>query len=189
MDEFLRSTDVIDWDKPEIRSVAASLVVEADPLKTAAASFNWVRDKISHSFDVNVQCVSCAASETLRNGTGICYAKSHLLAAILRANGIPAGFGYQRVSLDASETSFCLHGFNFVHLQHFGWYAVDPRGNREGIATSFDPPNVSLAFETRLPGEKTFDTILHDPLGCVVNSLLANDTVASLRNSLPDRDA
>lgn len=129
MQEFLRSTDVIDWDTPEIRSVASSLVVEADQLRSVASCFTWVRDEISHSFDVDVQCVSCTASATLKNRTGICYAKSHLLAAILRALEIPAGFGYQRVALDESATAFCLHGFNFVHLPEIGWFPVDPRGN------------------------------------------------------------
>jgi len=39
--------------------------------------------------------VTCSASEVLREGTGICFAKSHLLAALLRAVGIPAGLCYQ----------------------------------------------------------------------------------------------
>lgn len=189
MQEFLRSTDVIDWSKPEIRSLAASLAGQAGQVQNAAACFNWVRDEVSHSFDVSVECVSCTASETLKNRTGICYAKSHLLAAILRANGIPTGFGYQRVALDDAGTAFCLHGFNFVHLDDCGWYAVDPRGNRDGIATTFDPPNVSLAFEPRLPGEKTFEDVFEAPIGCVVNSLQAAESVAALRHVLPDVDS
>jgi len=36
--------------------------------------------------------VTCKASDVLIYGTGYCYAKSHLLAALLRANAIPAGF-------------------------------------------------------------------------------------------------
>lgn len=146
MHDFLRITDVIDWSDPEIYDLACSLAIENDALKTASGCFHWVRDRIAHSFDSNAQCVSCSASETLRNRTGICYAKSHLLAALLRANRIPAAFGYQRLALDDAGTKFCLHGFNFVHLDHLGWYAVDPRGNREGIITQFDPPKVSLAF-------------------------------------------
>ena len=186
MYEFLQSTDVIDYGDPEIQAVARSLAVDKSPLKTAARCFHWVRDEISHSFDVNAQCVSCTASETLKNRTGICYAKSHLLAALLRANGIPAAFGYQRLSLDDAGTSFCLHGFNFVHLGDHGWYAIDPRGNRDGISTQFDPPTVSLAFNTSLPGEETFTTIFAEPLRCIVECLRTNTTVSALRNALPD---
>ncbi|WP_338430147.1 transglutaminase domain-containing protein [Synechococcus elongatus] len=35
--------------------------------------------------------------------TGYCYAKSHLLVALLRACSIPAGFCYQRLSFDAAN--------------------------------------------------------------------------------------
>lgn len=184
MQEYLRSTDVVDWDDPAVGDVAAVLVVNGNQLRTASACFHWVRDEIAHSFDHNSSCVACTASETLKNRTGICYAKSHLLAAILRANRIPAGFGYQRIALD--DGAFCLHGFNFVYLEGFGWCAADPRGNRNGIATVFDPPSVSLAFTTELPGEETFDTIFADPLDCAVTSLRESTSVDSLRNHLPD---
>ena len=44
---------------------------------------------------------------------GICYAKSHLLAAILRANLFPTGFCYQRLVLDdKTDSRFVLHGLN-----------------------------------------------------------------------------
>jgi transglutaminase-like putative cysteine protease len=183
MQEYLRRTDVIDWDDPTIIELADALVVDGDQVETVSACFHWVRDEIAHSFDSDSNCVTCTASETLKNRTGICYAKSHLLAAILRANRIPAGFGYQRVALD---TTFCLHGFNFVHLDDFDWLALDPRGNRDGITTVFDPPNVSLAFPSELPGEETFDTVFADPLGCAVTSLRENSSVAELRKNLPD---
>ena len=189
MHEYLRSTDVIDWSEPQIQTVARSFADPQDLLETASRCFYWVRDEISHSFDVNAPCVSCTASETLKSRTGICYAKSHLLAALLRANGIPAAFGYQRISLDDAGNRFCLHGFNFVFLNTYGWYAIDPRGNRDGIVTGIDPPKVSLAFETRLPGEETLTTIFTDPLPSVVVCLRSNKTVSALRDALPDKNA
>ena len=189
MHEFLRSTELIDWHDPEIRALAQRLAVHDRPYETAARCFDWVRDEISHSFDVETQLVSCTASDTLRNRTGICYAKSHLLAALLRANGIPAAFGYQRLSIDEAGTAFCLHGFNYVHLADHGWHPIDPRGNRAGIETRFDPPNVSLAFNIRVPGEKTFTTVFMEPLDCVVQCLRSQRTVEALRNGLPDAEA
>jgi len=189
MHAYLHSSELIDWGDPQIQAVARSLANPHDPLETASRCFYWVRDEIPHSFDINAPCVSCTASETLKSRTGICYAKSHLLAALLRANGIPAGFGYQRIALDDTGVRFCLHGFNFVHLNTYGWYAIDPRGNRDGIITDFDPPNVTLAFETRLPGEETLPTVFADPLPSVVVCLRSNKTVHALRDALPDKDA
>ncbi len=188
LDEYLQSTDLIDWKHPQIHSIARSLRLRHDANETAARCFNWVRDEITHSFDVDAKLVSCTASETLENLTGICYAKSHLLAALLRANGIPTGFGYQRIALDDSGSRFCLHGFNYVHLPEHGWYAADPRGNRPDIYTEFAPPKVSLAFETRMPGERTLTTVFAEPLPSVAQCLRSHSRVAALQGDLPDHN-
>ena len=50
----------------------------------------------------------------------ICYAKSHLLAGLLRANGIPAAFVYQRLRLNDDGPLFCLHGLNGAYLPDIG---------------------------------------------------------------------
>nr|WP_269749949.1 transglutaminase family protein [Polyangium fumosum] len=93
--------------------------------------------------------LTCTASEVLRHRTGFCYAKSHLLAALLRANGLPAGFCYQRL---AHGSGYCLHGFNAVELPGIGWYRIDARGNKPGIDAAFDPPSVSTrSTEGRCP--------------------------------------
>ena len=67
-----------------------------------------VRDEISHSGDFRVNQPTCAASEVLRHKAGWCFAKSHLLAALLRANSIPAGLCYQRLVDVDSETNWAL---------------------------------------------------------------------------------
>lgn len=188
MKEFLRSTNTIESASDEIIALASSLAMRGDSVGTAKACFEWVRDNIAHSFDANAEQVTCAATAVLRERTGICYAKTHLLAALLRANDIPAGFGYQRLALDENATQFCLHGFNYVYLEKFGWYAIDPRGNRDQIVTVFDPPTVSLAFTTALPGEKTYEEIFPDPLPAVIESLTMNSSVEKLRAALPDWD-
>ena len=53
--------------------------------------------------------------------------------------------------------------------------------------TGFDPPKVTLAFETRLLGEVALTTIFTDPLPSVVVCLLSNKTVSALRDALPDK--
>ena len=130
--------------------------------------------------------MSCSASQVLLHGTGFCYAKSHLLAALLRANAIPAGFCYQRLSIDGAGPPFCLHGLNAVHLPGIGWYRIDARGDRAGIATAFDPPHERLAFEPTLDGEVTFDEVLASPLPVVVDALTRWRSCAELLDHLPD---
>jgi transglutaminase-like putative cysteine protease len=187
MDQFLKSTDVIDWQHPNVLARARVLGEGlTDAVEVARTCFEWVRDEIKHSQDHGLIPVTCAASEVLHEGSGYCYAKSHLLAALLRANGIASGLCYQRLSLDEMGTSHCLHGLNAVRLPGMGWYRVDPRGNRSGIDAQFDPPVERLAFRLALPGEADLPEIWPDPLPIVVEALRSHSTAASLGKSLPD---
>ena len=186
---FLGTSTVIDWDHPRVREQALALASGADePIDVARRAFEWVRDEICHSFDHRMNPVTCTASEVLEAGTGYCYAKSHLLAALLRANGIPAGLCYQRLSVDGEGPPFCLHGFNAVLLPGYGWYRIDPRGNKPGVDAQFTPPVERLAFTTRLPGEVTFADILPDPLPQVVRVLRSRRTYDEVWRALPDVD-
>jgi transglutaminase-like putative cysteine protease len=187
MDEFLRSTDVIDWQHPAVRAKAEALRAGlADVEAIARRCFEWVRDEIRHSTDFGLVVVTCAASDVLEQGSGYCYAKSHLLAAMLRANGIPAGFCYQRLSLDDNGRRFCLHGFNGVQLPGVGWYRADPRGNRAGIDAQFVPPVERLAFQATVPGEIDSLEIWSDPIPVVVEALRAHSNAGVLAQHLPD---
>jgi transglutaminase-like putative cysteine protease len=122
----------------------------------------------------------------LRDRTGFCYAKSHLLAALLRANGLRAGLVYQRLALDEHGDSFCLHGLNAVWLPDVGWYRMDPRGNREGVLAGFDPPREVLPFPSVAPGEQLFLGIWAEPFQGVVDALRRYRTRAELETNLPD---
>ena len=187
MNDFLRSTDVIDWQHPAVRAKAEALRAGlADAEAIARRCFEWVRDEIRHSTDYGLDVVTCAASDVLEQGSGYCYAKSHLLAALLRANGIPAGFCYQRLSLDDDGRRFCLHGFNGVRLPGFGWYRADPRGNRAGIDAQFVPPVERLAFRATLQGEIDSLEIWADPIPVVVDALRAHSHAEVLAQHLPD---
>lgn len=186
MEQNLANTDIVDWQVDSVLALSTALRSNSSKLETAKRCFRWVRDEISHSFDTNDNCITLKASDVLRHKTGICYAKSILLAALLRANGIPSAFGYQRLSVDDTGQSFCLHGFNFIWLEQFGWHAADARGNTDRISTDFAPPKISLAFLPSIPGETTFDKILSDPLPQVISALQAARTISELEASLPD---
>src|SRR6476646_8317956 len=141
MDAFLRSTEIINWKQSDVLRLARSLGYGiSNRLDTAKRCFEWVRDEIKHSSDYRLHPVTCAASEVLAARTGFCYAKSHLLVALLRANSIPAGLCYQRLSIDGQGPPFCLHGLNAIFLADIGWYRVDPRGNKHSVNAQFNPP-------------------------------------------------
>ncbi|MBE9008831.1 transglutaminase family protein [Pseudanabaenaceae cyanobacterium LEGE 13415] len=187
MEEYLRVSEIIDWSRPEIVAIAKRIASgHESSTAIAKACFEWVRDEICHSFDSQMNPVTCRASDVLRYKTGYCYAKSHLLAALLRANQIPAGFCYQRLSIDDQGAPYCLHGFNAIYLPEMGWYRVDARGNKEGVDAQFCPPQEQLAFKIQFPEEADFPAIFAEPLQIVVEALQAQDTWDEMLRNLPD---
>jgi len=157
-----------------------------DAQEIARRCFEWVRDNIQHSSDFRRNPATCDASDVLREGTGYCYAKSHLLAALIRANGISAGFCDQGLSIDETGPPYSLHGLNAVHLPEYGWYRIDPRGNKPGVDAQFSPPIEQLAFRIVFPEEQLFPQILADPLPVVVNALRTHSTWDAMYRNLPD---
>lgn len=187
---YLAVSDVIDHDQPLVAAKAASLAAGlVTETAVAQACFLFVRDAIHHSVDFRQNPVTCAASDVLRHGTGFCYAKAHLLVALLRANGLPAGLCYQRLVLapEHDPSRYCLHGLAAVHLSDIGWYRIDPRGNKPGVDARFDPPREYPAFPLRHPGEADLPGILADPLPEVLAALRRYATWDALLAHLPDR--
>jgi transglutaminase-like putative cysteine protease len=189
MEEFLRETEIIDWRHPAVLSRARELSGGASNTgEIARRCFDWVRDEIQHSGDFRRNPVTCTASEVLIAGTGWCYGKSHLLAALLRANGIPAGLCYQRLSIsdDGGGPPYSLHGLNAVWLPEYGWYRVDARGNKPGVDAQFTPPAERLAFRAATSEERDFAEILPDPLEVVVAALRKYRDWEAVWSNLPD---
>jgi transglutaminase-like putative cysteine protease len=185
MEAFLQHSQIIDWRHKDIEALAADLgAMRSGEESYAERAFLWVRDQIDHSWDVRRGPVTCIASDVLRFRTGFCFAKSHLLAALLRAGGIPAGFCYQRLRI--GEGRFSLHGLNAVFLQKHGWYRIDPRGDKAGIHTCFCPPVESLAFRPDAEGERDLPDILAEPLAIVVEALQGFAAIEDLDAHLPD---
>ena len=123
----------------------------------------------------------------LENRTGFCYAKSHILTALLRANGIMAGLCYQRLAFDSAGQPFGLHGLNAVYLPAHGWYRIDARGNKQGVDARFEPPVEYLAYTPKEPGEGDLPGIFAEPLPEVVDVLLRCRTWDEVLRYLPDR--
>lgn len=184
---YFAASEYIDWRHPLVTEKAVELSAgHASDEAVAQRCFEFVRDEIQHSWDYRKNPVTCKASDVLRHGTGYCYAKSHLLAALLRANAIPAGLCYQRLAVEAEGPPFCLHGLNAVYLKKHGWYRVDARGNNPGITAKFCPPVEALAFKIIAKSERDFPEIWAEPLPLVVAALTENKTVEQVAENLPD---
>ena len=187
MQEYLESSQYIDYDHPEVKALADSLSAGlSSEEEIAKRCFEWVRDNIKHTADYKLSPITCKASDVLTHKTGYCFAKSHLLAALLRANDLPAGLCYQRLSIDDVGAPYSLHGLNAVFLKDHGWYRIDPRGNKEGINTHFSPPHEQLAYATKLENEVDFTEIWSEPLPVVVSVLEKYDTYQDVYENLPD---
>ena len=130
--------------------------------------------------DLPVDRVPCSASEVLAARTGLCFAKSHLLAALLRGNGLRAALAYQR--LPRGE-GLVLHGIVACELPS-GWYRCDPRGNRPGLDARFTPPEERLAYHG--PQVVAVPGLFSDPLPVVVLTLRRCRTFAEISANLPD---
>lgn len=188
MEKYLESSLYIDWQEPTIKSLAFDLSKGLkNDIDIAKSCFEYVRDNIQHSWDYKRNPVTIKASDVKKYGTGYCYAKSHLLAALLRANGIPTGLCYQRLTI-THQAPFCIHGLNAVYLQNYGWYRIDARGNKDGVEAEFCPPIECLAFKLIQPGEMDIDGIFSSPHPVVVSLLQSCDTVENVYERLSESD-
>jgi len=187
MEQYLECSDYIDWKHPLVFEKATELAAGGNSDETVAKyCYEFVRDFILHSWDYKKNPVTCKASDVLIHRTGYCYSKSHLLAALLRANAIPAGLCYQRLSVSAGGPPYSLHGLNAVYLKKYGWYRIDARGNKSGLAAEFNPPKETLAFPIKEASERDLPEIWAEPLKIVIEALIRNETVEQVYGNLPD---
>lgn len=186
--DYLKCTPIIDWETPAIiaQTQATTRALMHDTAK-AQALFEWVRDAIPHSWDIRTDVVTCTASEVLEQRTGLCYAKSHLLAAMLRCVGIPAGFCYQVFRRHPPYHGLALHGLNGLYLPSLAcWVRVDARGNTGTIDAQFSLTEEQLAFPVDpAQGEFFYETIDADPAPEVVTVLRSFTSLQALWPYLP----
>ena len=182
--DYLAGDDLVDIADVGVVALAASLREEApSDADFAHAAFEWVRDQVAHSLDAQDPRITVSAAEVLSGRVGLCFAKSHLLVALLRAEGIPAGFCYQRLG---DGDTFVLHGLVAVYLAG-GWHRQDPRGNKPGIDAEFSLTGERLAFAVDpARGELDYADVLVRPDPGVVAALRGSpDALDLCRSGLP----
>ncbi|MGW0752764.1 transglutaminase-like domain-containing protein [Streptomyces sp. NPDC002587] len=148
---YLAADDVVDHHHPLVRDTADALraATGGDARAYAEAAFERVRDTIPHSADSGDTRVTWRASDVLATRNGICYAKSHALAALLRAEGIATALCYQRLA-DDDGTRPVVHGLIALRLPGASrWHRQDPRGNKTGVDARFSLDGERLAFPVR----------------------------------------
>ncbi|MBC8135646.1 MAG: transglutaminase family protein [Fibrella sp.] len=144
MEAYLAPNEWIESAHPDVQRTAQGF-------DSPEAVYRFVRDTVRHSYDIRATEVTATASEVLAAGYGICYAKAHLLAAILRAMGIPSGLAYQRLVLfDDPKDGHSLHAVNTIYLTEARrWIRIDARGNKPGVNAQYSVNKEMLAFPIR----------------------------------------
>ncbi|ELP63610.1 transglutaminase domain-containing protein [Streptomyces turgidiscabies] len=182
---YLAADEVIDHHHPLVRETAAQLAKDAvDSYAYARAAFEFVRDTIPHSADSGDLRVTWRASTVLEQRTGICYAKAHALAALLRAEDIPTALCYQRLAHDDGD-GHAVHGLVAVRFNG-AWHRQDPRGNKAGVDARFSLGGEWLAW---IPDPKSnevdYPVLYAEPHPAVLGALKAAPDRPYLWKTLP----
>lgn len=188
IEQYVKDSPYLLLFDEEIQNISNSLVMGCKTeVEKVEKIFVHVRDTYLHSMDAKETIVSISAKDVIKNGHGICYAKSNLLAALLRCQQIPTGYCYQRLTLeDDDKKGYCLHALNAVYINK-QWHRLDARGNKPGINAQFSLSKEQLAFFIRACyKEKDYPTVYVNPLPCTIEALLNSEDISQLMNNLPN---
>ena len=178
---YLACSPLISCTHPLIRTRARELVHTVDHEEEQIARlYTFVRDGIRHSVDAGQTALVWSSPQVLAAGHALCFGKSHLLVALCRAIGIPAGLCYQRVK--TGDGGYVLHGLAAIWIEDEGkWIRVDPRGNKPGIAAAFNPGGIEqIAYPVMDdPGEWMDPNIYAEPWESVIHLYETSSDVAA----------
>ncbi len=138
-EDYLKPTEFIDSDSPEIQAFAQKAVAGAStPQEKAIRLYYAVRDDIYYDpYRIDPSRNAFKASTILRQGYGYCVAKAVVLAAALRAQGIPCKLHFadvrnhlttERLKALMQTDTFFYHGYNDIWLVDH-WVKVTPTFN------------------------------------------------------------
>lgn len=180
---YTKDSEILNYTDPNIQKKAPELSQHSKTqFETVKTVYEFVRDEVPHSLDIGGQMVTFRASEVLHESQGLCFAKSNLLAAMLRFLGVPTGFCYQRLT---HGEGYVLHGLNAVLLDG-EWYRLDARGNREDVDAQFSMDEEKLAFPVSQEGEVDYHGIYSEPVESVVKSFSGAENVDEVMERLSE---
>ena len=188
LEAFLAEDKYVNFSAPNIQAKAAELFVGVtDDTQKARIAYEFVRDKIPHSFDIGAKIITARASDVLKHETGICHAKANLLATLLRSQGIHVGFCFQHCTLmDDDSAGYCVHCYNAVWLNG-RWIKMDARGNKAGVSAQFSLDEPVLAFPLRSEYDEYFwPGIYATPHDETMRMLEQADSLEYIIKNIPD---
>lgn len=168
--DYLKPTFFVDSDSAPVREFAASALrgfEDASPTAKAIRLFDMVRDRIKYDpFNIGVTPDDYRASTVAQRPSNYCVPKAILLAAVLRAAGIPAAPGFADVKNHLNSVKladlmgtdlFIYHGyvalwldgqmfkvtpaFNTELCQRFGVRELVFNGKSDALFHEFDTQN------------------------------------------------
>jgi transglutaminase-like putative cysteine protease len=190
LQDYLIEDRDVDFSHLVIREKANELLKDSEnEVLLVKKVFEFVRDEIYHSWDIQSTRITRRASEVLVFKEGICYSKSNLFAALLRSMNIPTGFCYQKLTLhDTPDSGYVIHALNAVYLKEVSkWIRLDTRGNKEGVNALFSLDKEQLAFPIRdYYHEKDYPMIFKNPNKKTMETLSNNtNCLVMYKNHLP----
>jgi len=138
---YLQPGPCVDSAHPRVVEHARAIAGDAaEPCAAAVGLYYAVRDGIRYDpYRVDLSTEGLSASRCLENGYGFCVSKAVLLAALLRARGIPARLGFadvrnhltsERLRRTMGTDLFAYHGYTDVWLDG-RWVKATPAFNIE----------------------------------------------------------
>ncbi len=182
--KYLVEDEIIDYSNCAIIKLADELYkMAADDLEYIKIVYEYMRDKIPHSSEVDKDSLPYVASDVLTQKHGVCFAKSHLFAALLRCKSIPAGFCYQKVVLNEDDpTVLAYHGLNGVYIESLDkWVRLDA-----GTGGQFSIQTEQLVFPIRSQkGEIDNFSVYPTPDKYIIDKLRMSKSRSLLMENLP----
>jgi transglutaminase-like putative cysteine protease len=136
---YLAATPFIDSDHAAVRALAREAAGDATDAKTKAINLYYaIRDRFTYDpYRVEVSHDGLRASAVIARGYGFCVNKAILLAAVARAEGIPARLGLadvknhlatERLRAQMGTDIFYFHGFTELYIEG-RWVKATPAFN------------------------------------------------------------
>lgn len=138
--QHLAATHAIDHDHPAVQAFAREHAQGHTPRERAAALYLAVRDRVRYDpYRIDLSLQGMSASTAIELGHGWCVPKAVLLAAVCRADGIPARLGFadvrnhlstERLRKTMGTDVFAWHGYTSIWLDG-AWRKATPAFNIE----------------------------------------------------------
>lgn len=138
--QHLAATASIDATHPDVLRFARAHALGDTPRERAVSLYRAVRDTVRYDpYRIDLSETGMSASNALRQGHGWCVPKAVLLAAVCRAQGIPARLGFadvrnhlstERLRSTMKTDVFAWHGYTSLWIDG-AWRKATPAFNIE----------------------------------------------------------